>query len=170
MKERDANRKEFSLLIEKHQAIIHKVAMIYAQGPADREDLFQEICLQLWHAYPNFRGDAKFSTWMFRVALNTAISKVRQNKNRPEYESLQEYDGLAIENPDEARQLKLLYKAISQLNRIDKAMILLWLEEKSYSEIAEMLGTSKANVSVKLVRIKRKLEEMVQDAEEREPF
>ena len=104
------------------------------------------------------------------MALNTAISKVRQNKNRPEYESLQEYDGLAIENPDEARQLKLLYKAISQLNRIDKAMILLWLEEKSYSEIAEMLGTSKANVSVKLVRIKRKLEEMVQDAEEREPF
>lgn len=135
--------------------------MVYTNGPADREDLFQEICLQLWKAYPNFRAEAKFSTWMYRVALNTAISNVRKNKNKPGFESLTDHDGAAFENDEEAGQVKQLYKAISRLNRIDKALILLWLDGKSYDEIATIMGTSKSNVSVKLVRIKRKLEELV---------
>jgi len=155
------NKKAFSELIEQYQAIIHKVTMVYANGRADREDLFQEICLQLWKSYPNFREEAKFSTWMYRVALNTAISNVRKEKRSLLFEPLRDNDRITEEGNDEKDKVKLLYRAISKLNRIDKAIILLWLEEKNYEEIASIMGTSKNNVSVKLVRIKRKLEELV---------
>ncbi len=161
MQSTNRNKKAFSELIEKHQGIIHKVTMVYANGRANREDLFQEICLQLWKAYPYFREEAKFSTWMYRVALNTAISTVRKKKNGFSFEQLRETDRANEEGNDEKEKVKLLYQAISKLNRIDKAIILLWLEEKDYEEIASIMGTSKSNVSVKLVRIKRKLEELV---------
>jgi len=123
--------------------------------------LFQEICLQLWRSYPNFREESQFSTWLYRVALNTAISNIRKSKNSFTFESLRETDRIPDENSDEKEQVKLMYSAISKLNRIDKAIILLWLEDKNYEEIATIMGTTKTNVSVKLVRIKRKLEEMV---------
>ncbi len=135
--------------------------MVYADGRSNREDLFQEICLQLWRSYPNFRSESKFSTWMYRVALNTAISDIRKKKTDIHFEQLHDNDRLQTETSDEKEQVKLLYRAISKLNRIDKALILLWLEEKSYEEIASILGISKTNVSVKLVRIKHKLEEMI---------
>ena len=155
------NKKAFSELIHKNQAIIHKITRVYENSWADREDLFQEICLQLWLSYPNFREEAKFSTWMYRVALNTAISNVRKKKNSFSFEPLRETDRIPEQNSNNAEQAQLLYSAISKLNRIDKAIILLWLEEKNYEEIATIMGTSKTNVSVKLVRIKRKLEELV---------
>ena len=155
------NKKSFSELITNNQAIIHKITMVYANGLADREDLFQEICLQLWKSYPNFREEAKFSTWMYRVALNTAISTIRKKKNAFSFEPLRETDKLPEQDQDENDKLRTLYLAISKLNRIDKAIILLWLEEKNYEEIASIMGTSKTNVSVKLVRIKKKLEELV---------
>ncbi|WP_321348680.1 sigma-70 family RNA polymerase sigma factor [uncultured Draconibacterium sp.] len=161
MKNRIVNKTEFSQLIEQHQAIIHKITMVYADGRSNREDLFQEICLQLWRSYPNFRSESKFSTWMYRVALNTAISDIRKKKTDIHFEQLHDNDRLQTETSDEKEQVKLLYRAISKLNRIDKALILLWLEEKSYEEIASILGISKTNVSVKLVRIKHKLEEMI---------
>ncbi|MDX8341382.1 sigma-70 family RNA polymerase sigma factor [Draconibacterium sp. IB214405] len=161
MKEQRSTKKEFSELIDKYQAIIHKVTRVYTNGPADRDDLFQEICLQLWRSYPGFREEAKFSTWMYRVALNTAISTIRKTKNDLHFEQLHDHDCVETEPSDEKEQVHLLYRAISRLNRIDKAIILLWLEEKSYDEIASILGISKTNVSVKLVRIKRKLEEMI---------
>ncbi len=142
--------------------------MVYANGWADREDLFQEICLQLWKSYPNFREEAQFSTWMYRVALNTAISTVRKKKNGFSFELLRETDRIPDESSNEKDQIKLLYSAISKLNRIDKAIILLWLEEKNYEEIAAIMGTSKKNVSVKLVRIKRKLEELVTETVKQE--
>ena len=168
MKVLRSKKKEFSELIEKHQAIIHKVTMVYTNGPADREDLFQEICLQLWRSYPNFREEAKFSTWMYRVALNTAISDVRKKNKDLHFEQLHDNDRMETVPSDEKEQMKLLYRAISKLNRIDKALILLWLEEKSYDEIAAIMGTTKGNVSVKLVRIKRKLERLVSETEKKE--
>lgn len=168
MKRQKSTKKEFSERIEKNQAIIHKITMVYANGTADREDLFQEICLQLWRAYPNFREEAKFSTWMYRVALNTAISAVRKEKHQVAFEPLRETDRISEENTDETEKVKLLYQAISGLNNIDKALILLWLDEKSYDEIATIMGTSKNNVSVKLVRIKRKLEELVMETVKQE--
>ena len=157
------NKKAFSELIQKNQAIIHKITRVYENGWADREDLFQEICLQLWKSYPNFREEAQFSTWMYRVALNTAISNIRKNKNSLSFETLRDTDRVTDEKSDEKEKIKLLYGAISKLNRIDKAIVLLWLEEKNYEEIASIMGTSKNNVSVKLVRIKRKLEELVSE-------
>ncbi len=162
------SKKEFSELIEKHQGIIHKITMIYSDNPADREDLFQEICLQLWRTFSSFRGDAKFSTWMYRVALNTAISNVRKINRRPVFETLHGNEKLVEEVSHEAEQLKLLYSGIARLNQIDKAIILLWLEDKSYDEIAEVLGTSKGNIGVKLVRIRKKLEEWVSITEKQE--
>jgi len=161
MQSQKPNKKAFSKLIEQHQAIIHKVCMVYANGRADREDLFQEICLQLWKSFPNFREEAQFSTWMYRVALNTAISTVRKKKNAFSFESLRETDTIAEHTSNKTEQSKMLYSAISKLNRIDKAIILLWLEGKNYKEIATIMGTSEKNVSVKLVRIKRRLEELV---------
>lgn len=155
------NRKEFSKLIEKNQRIIHKITSIYCNSGVDREDLFQEICLQLWNSYESFREESKFSTWMYRVALNTAISNVRKKKNNFSFEPLNEYTLLPLEPDDDKENVKLLYKAVSMLNSIDKAIILLWLEEKNYDEIASIMGTTKSNISVKLVRIKRKLEEIV---------
>lgn len=168
MKNRTVNKTEFSELIEQHQAIIHKITMVYADGHFNREDLFQEICLQLWRSFPNFRNEAKFSTWMYRVALNTAISDIRKKKTDIHFEQLHDNDRLQTEPSDEKEQMRLLYRAISKLNRIDKAVILLWLEEKSYDEIAAIMGTTKSNVSVKLVRIKRKLEELVSETEKLE--
>lgn len=161
MKRQKSTKKDFSELIDNNQAIIHKITMVYANNRADREDLFQEICLQLWKAYPNFREEAKFSTWMYRVALNTAISTVRKEKHKVAFEPLRENDRISEDSTDETEKVKVLYQAISGLNNIDKAMILLWLDEKSYDEIAAIMGTTKSNVSVKLVRIKRKLEELV---------
>ena len=169
MNRQKSTKKDFSELIEKNQAIIHKITMVYANSRADREDLFQEICLQLWKAYPNFREEAKFSTWMYRVALNTAISAIRKEKHKVVFEPLRETDRISDESTDTTEKVKLLYRAISELNNIDKAMILLWLDEKSYDEIAEILGTSKSNVSVKLVRIKRKLEDLVLETVKQEP-
>ena len=155
------NKKAFSELIQKNQAIIHKITRVYENSWADREDLFQEICLQLWLSYPNFREEAKFSTWMYRVALNTAISNIRKSKKNLSFEPLRETDRIPDDSNIEKENVQLLYCAVSKLNRIDKAIILLWLEEKNYEEIATIMGTTKSNISVKLVRIKRKLEELV---------
>lgn len=165
---RKTGKKEFSELIEKHQGIIHKITMVYANHSVDREDLFQEICLQLWRAYPNFRSEAKFSTWMYRVALNTAISNVRKNSRQPVFETLKGNEKVAAEDTNDAEQVKLLYRGIAQLNHIDKAIILLWLEDKSYEEIAEVLGTSRGNIEVKLVRIRKKLKEWISITEKQE--
>lgn len=154
------HRKAFSNQIEKHQGIIHKITYLYTNTKADRQDLFQEICLQLWKSYASFREEAGFNTWMYRVALNTAINNIRKNKKGLVYEALK--DNYIPQDPaDDKEHVKLLYQSISKLNRIDKAIILLWLEEKNYEEIASIMGITKSNISVKLVRIKRKLEELI---------
>ncbi len=168
MKSHNQNKNWFSREIEKNQGIIHKITLVYANNSVDREDLFQEICLQLWKSFPNFREDSKFSTWMYRVALNTAISNIRKGKNQIEYEQLNNYSQSQPDEETDYDNIRKLYTAISKLNRIDKAIILLWLEEKSYEEIASIIGTSKTNISVKLVRIRKKLEEIVSQELEQE--
>ncbi len=157
-------KKEFIKLIMNNQRIIHKITFMYTDSPFDREDLFQEICLQLWKSYAGFREESKFSTWMYRVALNTAVSNLRKKRHRPVYEPLND-DTVQVksESTDEKEKVKRLFEAVSKLGRIDKAIILLWFEKKSYLEIASITGISKSNVSVKIVRIKRKLEEMLSD-------
>ena len=150
----------FVALLEKHQNIIHKVCRLYTYNYNAHNDFFQEITIQLWRAYPKFRGDSKFSTWMYRVGLNTAISLYRKSKRRIKTQdfsdiqfkiSAEEYDDT------EEQQLKLLYNAVRQLNDIEKALVFLYLENKNYREISETMGISEVNARVKMNRIKTKL-------------
>jgi RNA polymerase sigma-70 factor (ECF subfamily) len=134
---------------------------VYSKNRSDTEDLQQEIILQLWKSFPSFKGDAAFSTWMYRVALNTAINQTRRpgllfdSSSSPEIP----YDPNA--SFDLSEEIQILYRAISQLKKVEKAIVLLWLEEKGYEEIAGLIGISVKNVSVRLVRIKVKLAEII---------
>ncbi|MFK7924388.1 MAG: RNA polymerase sigma factor [Bacteroidia bacterium] len=154
----------FVSLIETNQGIIHKVCRLYAFGLAEREDLFQEIVLQLWRNHKTFSGKSKISTWMYRVALNTAISALRKKERRPKLESNEPLPfGLAerIHDPDIAEKRSFLYRAIDQLSEIERAIILLYLEEQSYEEISQIMGITSNNVGVKLNRIKEKLKKKI---------
>lgn len=147
-------------LLNKHQRIIHKVCTLYMDNPADREDLFQEITLQAWKAYGSFRGEAQFSTWLYRVALNTAITFFRKDKRKPRMV----YDDTTHERAADAdthieEQVIAMYKAIGELSKIDKALVMLYLEDYSYQQIGEMMGITANNVAVKMNRIKTKLKE-----------
>lgn len=162
MGEKELER-EFLHLIDEHQSIIHKICFLYCSRRSDRKDLYQEILLQLWRSYPSFSGRSAFSTWMYRVALNTAISMTKKFWFSADTENLSDSYAENDNLMDLSEEIKLLYKAISGLAKVEKAIILLWLEEKSYDEIAETLGISTKNVSVKLVRIRKKLSEILKD-------
>ena len=151
---------EFVSNLEKHQNIVHKICRMYTNDQESHNDLFQEITIQLWNAYPKFRGDSKFSTWMYRVALNTAITLYRKSKKELR---TQNYDEISFKIKAEAyddeveKQLQLMYKAVKELNDIDKALVFLYLEDQSYREISDMLGISEVNARVKMNRIKKTL-------------
>lgn len=158
----NAKEKEFTALIEEHQAIIHKITRIYEIQSEERQDLFQEIVYQLWKSYPSFSGASKFTTWMYRVALNTAITIYRSR--RITYTSVNDFNfSLKTEDDSEEteEQLRELYKAIQQLNDIDKAIIFLYLENHSGKEIADAIGISEVNVRVRMNRIKTRLKELM---------
>ena len=145
---------------EKNQNIVHKICRLYTTNQQAHKDLFQEITVQLWKNYPKFRGDAKFSTWMYRVALNTAISLYRKSTRTIKTQDYSEVSfKIKTEDYDDTEELQLasLYKAIQKLNDIDKALIFLYLEDKPYKEIAETLGISAVNARVKMNRAKEKL-------------
>jgi len=152
---------EFVTLVQEHQNLIHKICRLYTNSDAEHKDLFQEITIQLWKAYPKFRGDAKFSTWMYRVGINTAISLYRKSKSRIQSFS---FDDVSYKIPQnetyddtQDQQLKSIYAALNHLNDIDKALIFLYLEDKNYKEISEAIGISEVNARVKMNRIKKKL-------------
>ena len=159
----------FILLVNQHRGILHKVCRLYCFAEPDRQDLFQEIVIQLWRSYPSFRGDAKFSTWLYRIALNTAISDLRkQGRHRmitpldqgplpTEIQDIQ-YSG------EKEEQLQLLYSAINRLTEVEKALTMLYLEDRSYQEMEEILGLSQNNLRVKMNRIKDKLRKMTKEA------
>jgi RNA polymerase sigma factor (sigma-70 family) len=156
--------KEFIEMINKHRGILFKVSNLYCHQEEDKKDLFQEMVLQLWRSYPKFKSDSTGSTWMYRVALNTAISNFRKESRKPERRSILDSD---FEIPDfsdfprQSENLSMLKVAIDQLTQIEKAIIMLYLEEKSYEEISEIIGISKTNVGVKINRIKAKLEKII---------
>jgi RNA polymerase sigma-70 factor (ECF subfamily) len=149
---------------QQHQNIIHKVCRIYTNNQDSHNDLFQEITIQLWRAYPKFRGDSKLSTWMYRIGLNTAITLYRKSKRTVK---TQDFENVLhrIESTDyddtEEKQLKLMYEAIQQLSDIDKGLIFLYLEERNYKEISETLGISEVNARVKMNRIKTRLKNIL---------
>jgi RNA polymerase sigma-70 factor (ECF subfamily) len=151
---------KFIVEFEQNQNIIHKVCRIYTSNQDAHNDLFQEIAIQLWKAYPKFRGESKLSTWMYRIGLNTAITLYRKSKRRiltQDFDSvLYKIESTSYDDTEE-EQLKLMYKAIHQLNDIDKALIFLYLEEINYKEIAETMGISEVNARVRMNRIKTRL-------------
>jgi len=149
---------------EQNQNIVHKICRIYTTNKDAHNDLFQEVVIQLWKNYSKFRGDSKFSTWMYRVALNTAISLYRKSTRTITTQDIDDfsYKIQSIEYDDtEELQLKALYKAIRQLNDIDKALIFLYLEDKPYKEISETLGITEVNARVKMNRAKDKLKNIL---------
>lgn len=151
--------KEFIQLLNLHQKIIFKVCNIYMQSHADKEDLFQEITLQAWKSYANFRGEAKFSTWLYRVALNTAITFYRKEKKKIVFTTDEVIEISTTPYDPIEEKTKAMYAAIGNLSKIDKAIIMLYLEDYSYNEISEVVGITANNIAVKMNRIKSKLRE-----------
>lgn len=154
----------FLNIVTKNQGIIHKVCGVYCDTFEDREDLFQEIVSQLWRSYPSFRNESKVTTWMYQVSLNTAITHFKKNKRRPDQSDLNKnIIQIADEHYDDTieDQLKLLHKAIARLTGIEKSIVLLYLEDKKYEEIAEIIGITQNYVRVKMNRIKGKLKKLM---------
>ena len=156
--------KEFIQIVQKNQGIIHKVCNIYCDVQEDRNDLFQEIVTQLWKSFPTFRKESKFTTWMYRVALNTAITSFKKTKRRPDQNRLT-YENFQIEDESydvkTEENIKDLHKAVEQLTGIEKSIVLLYLEDKKYEEIAEITGITQNYVRVKMNRIKKKLKKFM---------
>ncbi|PHN04833.1 RNA polymerase sigma factor [Flavilitoribacter nigricans] len=150
--------------IENNRAIIARICRAYTDNEVDFQDYFQEVCLQLWKSKDNFRQQAKLSTWIYRVSLNVCLSLVRKKRQDPK-ELGPAVENLSVpprpvEDPQQ-RQLELLYRQIRQLKEVDRALILLYLEEKSYEEMSQILGISVSNVGVKINRIKEKLKKQL---------
>ncbi len=155
---------QFIEIITAHQSLIHKVCKVYGNAKQDREDLFQDIVLALWKAYPGFRQQSKITTWMYRIAFCTAIARFRQPRRKlPERDVPLEQITLPASQQDyeQKEQLQLLYRAIDQLNAVEKAIILLYLEEHSYQEMSEIMGISASNIGVKLNRTIKKLKKIL---------
>ena len=158
----DSVRTHFGELLEQHRGIVFKVAHTYCRHPDDRADLVQEIATQLWRAYPAFdEGRASFSTWMYRIALNVAISHLRSASHRQQHavpldESLHDVVG-EDDNHEGQAHLRLLHRFIEQQDPLNRALLLLYLEDRSHRDIAEILGISEANVATKISRLKQRL-------------
>ena len=144
--------------IEAHKAIVFKVARAYGTTHADREDLFQEIVLQLWHSVPAFRGDAAVTTWIYRVALNTALAwNRREKKHNRERQDFESAAPLLIVPATRDPRLEWIYQRIGELDEVNRSLALLMLDGFSYREMAKILGLTESHVGVKINRIKSAL-------------
>ncbi len=135
---------------------------MYCHNKEDKEDLFQDIVLQLWRAYPSFKGQAKVSTWIYRVAINNAITRLRKETRREKYTGLDEEAFLvAAEEDHSGERLGQMYQAIKKLSEVDRAVTLLYMDNCSYKDISDIMGLSESNVGFKLNKIKTKLRSLV---------
>ena len=149
----------FVAIIKENEGILYKITRVYTDTIEDQKDLYQEIVYQLWKSFDSFKGNSKISTWMYRIALNTSIASLNKRKKKIQQVNL-DFELLhVIEEKDTIieEQLNLLYTTIKQLNVIEKGLILLFLEGKSYEQIALITGFSNSNVGTRLSRIKKKL-------------
>jgi RNA polymerase sigma-70 factor (ECF subfamily) len=160
-------KEEFVSQIEKHQGIIYKVSRMYCDKEECRQDLFQDILVQLWQSYSTFNEQSKFSTWMYRVALNTAIAQFRKDKKNNEDTLLE----IPVNIPEEESykekedRREFVQKAINKLSKAEKAIIVLYMDDYTYEEISEIAGITLSNVGVKISRIKSKLEKILKELE-----
>lgn len=155
-------RDAFGTLLQRHSGIVFKVANSYAQGVDDRAELAQEIAAQLWHAYPRYDPARSFSTWMYRIALNVAISQVRGAAQRQRHavpldQDLHDLADPNASNPEADQQLRLLRRFIAGQPPLDRALLVLYLEDRPYREMAEILGISETNVATKIGRLKQRI-------------
>ena len=153
----------FLSIIEENRQQIYKVCYMYASDDDHFNDLYQEVLINIWQGLGGFRGGAQVSTWVYRISLNTCVTHYRKNHKYQETVSI---DGLKVVDADDGthqQQLKELYRLINRLDRFEKAIILLWLDEKSYDEIAEITGLSRNNVASRLRRIKMKLQQFSEE-------
>ena len=156
--------KEFIELVNNNRALIFKVCNLYCKDREVRQDLFQEVVLQLWKSFPGFRNESSGSTWIYRVALNTAISNFRKEQKKPGKKPISriEFEIPDMSDPNDRKENKnILHMAIEKLSEIEKAIIMLYLDEKTYDEISEIAGISVSNVGVRINRIKIKLSTIV---------
>lgn len=153
------NEQAFLELTERYKRMIYKVCYMYASDKEPVGDLFQDVILNLWKAFPSFRGESSEETWIYRVALNTCITQLRKQSKKPTMTPLT-VDVENLTDTDDDRMLRELYRLIRQLNTVEKAIILLYLEDKPYEEIASLIGITKSNVGVKINRIKEKMKQM----------
>lgn len=140
--------------------MIYTVCYMFSKDADEVADLFQDILINLWKGFDNFRGESKVETWIWRVALNTCISADRKKKRQGEKVPLEMAADLYTDDDEDSKQIRMLNARISKLGLVDRAIVLLWLENLSYDEIAAIVGISAKNVSVKLVRIKQQLMKM----------
>ena len=151
-------------LMQEHKGMLLKISRIYQDESVDRDDLLQEMTIQLWLAFDSFRSESKFSSWMYRVALNTAIQFFKKQKRRPDSnrlpDTVNELPAVDTET-EKDEQLMLFYKAVQQLNKVEKALVFLYMEDQPYEEIAGSLGISEGNVRVRINRVKVKLKDII---------
>jgi RNA polymerase sigma-70 factor (ECF subfamily) len=153
-------KREFTKLLLENQGIVYKICNIYFYNKPEKEDYFQDIVIELWRAFPGFRKQSKFSTWMYRVALNTAIDLLRREKTQPKLIGLsrQEFELQENHTNENSTKQDKLYRAINLLSEIEKAIIILYLEDYSYKEISKIVGISETYTGVKINRIKNELQ------------
>lgn len=155
------DEQQFLTFMKEHQGIIHKICRLYRDTSEDREDLFQEITFQLWRSRETFRSDSKISTWIYRVALNTAIAAYRGKRQIILYDSVLPDRADEQQGEEPSLREERFFSALKQLNDADKAVIMLYLEDLSYQQIADITGITENYVGVKLNRIKLKIQKML---------
>lgn len=147
-------------MLDANKSIIAKVCCVYTSPTADFDDLYQETVTNLWLGFEKFRGDSKISTWIYRAAINTCITWVRRNKRHSDKVAIDNDMPIKVDDTNRMADYRRLHAMISQLLPLEKAIVTLWLDEKSYDEIAAITGLTKANVAVKFHRIKEKMSKM----------
>ena len=156
----DNIEREFTKIIKGHRKTIYTVCYFFSKDSDEVNDLFQEILINLWKGFPKFRGESSYSTWIWRVSLNTCNNQERRKKRSVETAPLSIDIDLYNDDDDKSRQIQMLYDRISRLEPFDRAIILLWLENMTYEDIAGIMGISLANVTTRLFRIKEQLKSM----------
>ena len=155
----EQQEREFTELVAAHKSTIYSVCLMFSKDEDEVEDLFQDVLINLWRGYAAFRGESQPSTWIWRVSLNTCLNLDRKRKRRAAAQLALENDYFDARDED-SRQIRQLHERISRLRPFDRAIVLLWLENMSYEEIAAIVGITPKNVSVRLYRIKEELKRM----------
>ena len=159
--------KEFENVVRQYKANLYMICYMYAKDSNEANDFFQETLIRLWQGFSQFRGESNINTWLSRICINTCISSLRKKKKHSQTIPLSIDVELLEETSENGKQLAQMYRLINKLGVLDKALVLLWLDNMSYADIAEVMGLTVSNVSVKLMRIKEKLKEMANASDKR---